>query len=85
LMPYTRGLLNSVPRLDRAGGARRRLEAIPGNVPNPLRLPAGCSFHPRCRDAREECVGAVPPLADATPGHRVRCVRWSALAPEAVA
>ena len=85
LMPYTRGLLNSIPRLDRAGGTRRRLEAIPGNVPNPLRLPAGCSFHPRCAGARAECVSAIPPLEAANPGHRVRCVRWAALSGEVVA
>ena len=48
-MPYTLGLLNSIPRVDKAAEHQDRLEAIPGNVPNPLYLPPGCSFHPRCR------------------------------------
>ena len=46
-MPYTLGLLNSIPRMDKTVEHQERLEAIPGNVPNPLYLPAGCSFHPR--------------------------------------
>jgi oligopeptide/dipeptide ABC transporter ATP-binding protein len=76
LMPYTQGLIASIPHLDRAGGLRRRMEAIPGNVPNPLRLPAGCAFHPRCGHQADICRSAVPALEDATPGHRVRCARW---------
>jgi oligopeptide/dipeptide ABC transporter ATP-binding protein len=45
LHPYTHGLFRSLPRL---GGKRKRLDTIPGSVPNPLHLPAGCAFHPRC-------------------------------------
>ncbi|MEE9293394.1 MAG: oligopeptide/dipeptide ABC transporter ATP-binding protein, partial [Phycisphaerae bacterium] len=45
LHPYTRGLLRSLPRM---GTKRDRLQVIPGNVPNPLRFPDGCRFHPRC-------------------------------------
>ena len=82
MMPYTQGLIGSIPRLDRLGGKRRRLEAIPGNVPNPLRLPAGCAFHPRCRHAQDECRAAIPPLEDAASGHRVRCARWRAISAE---
>jgi oligopeptide transport system ATP-binding protein len=77
LHPYTMGLLNSVPRLE-ADATRSRLEAIPGNVPNPLYLPSGCAFHPRCKFAVEgRCTEEVPPLEDAGGGHMVRCVRWS--------
>ncbi len=77
LHPYTMGLLNSVPRVDVGGGRRRRLEAIPGNVPNPLFLPSGCTFHPRCRWAKGGlCDGEVPGLEDAGGGHMVRCYRW---------
>ena len=48
-MPYTLGLLASIPRMDvEAGG---RLLPIPGNPPSPLRLPKGCVFQPRCRYA----------------------------------
>ena len=78
-MPYTLGLLNSIPRVDKAAQHQERLEAIPGNVPNPLYLPAGCSFHPRCRFAIDECQEAVPALEDTGGGHMVRCIRWDDL------
>ena len=79
-MPYTLGLLNSIPRVDKAAEHQDRLEAIPGNVPNPLYLPPGCSFHPRCRFVVEDCKEAVPPLEDTGGGHMVRCIRWQDLA-----
>ncbi|PHK95210.1 peptide ABC transporter ATP-binding protein [Pseudoroseomonas rhizosphaerae] len=84
LMPYTRGLLRSVPRLDFAGLGREPLAAIPGTVPDPLEPPPGCSFGPRCGGFLPgTCDAAVPPLEEARPGHQVRCVRWSALTGEA--
>ena len=82
-MPYTMGLLRSVPRLGlerRAGG----LDAIPGNVPSPLDLPKGCAFHPRCGFfVAGLCDTAVPPLEECGSGHLVRCVRWREVAAEA--
>ncbi|MEJ2358027.1 MAG: ABC transporter ATP-binding protein [Deinococcales bacterium] len=78
-MPYTLGLMNSIPRVDRAAEHQDRLEAIPGNVPNPLYLPDGCAFHPRCRFATDECKQAIPPLEDTGNGHMVRCIRWKDL------
>ncbi len=75
-MPYTRGLLNSIPRVDKAATAQERLEAIPGNVPNPLLLPEGCAFHPRCKYMKDACKEAIPPLEDTGEGHMVRCIRW---------
>src|SRR6056297_780757 len=75
-MPYTRGLLNSIPRVDQAATAQERLEAIPGNVPNPLHLPDGCAFHPRCKYMKDACKEAIPPLEDTGDGHMVRCIRW---------
>lgn len=78
-MPYTLGLMNSIPRVDKAAEHQDRLEAIPGNVPNPLYLPAGCSFHPRCRFVQDKCKEAIPPLEDTGGGHMVRCVRWNEL------
>ena len=74
-MPYTAGLMNSIPR---AGGRAKakRLRAIPGNVPDPLRLPPGCAFQARCHHARPICGEAMPPLEDSGGGHLVRCVRW---------
>ncbi|WP_127143904.1 ABC transporter ATP-binding protein [Pelagibacterium montanilacus] len=75
-MPYTMGLLDSIPRLGASGLDRQPLHAIPGNVPNPLRLPPGCAFDPRCRYRAEICAAGEPRLEDAGGGHMVRCVRW---------
>jgi peptide/nickel transport system ATP-binding protein len=75
LMPYTMGLLESVPRVDRAAERQVRLRAIPGNVPNPRRLPEGCSFHPRCRFAIDACRREKPRLEDDGSGHLARCLR----------
>ena len=82
LMPYTMGLLNSIPRVDKAAEHQERLEAIPGNVPNPLRLPEGCSFHTRCRFMIDECKAEVPKLVDTGGGHTVRCIRWDEIQAE---
>ena len=79
-MPYTIGLLNSVPRVDREAFRQQRLRAIPGNVPNPIDLPSGCAFHPRCRFAVEACGREVPRLEDTGNGHMVRCLRSSEIA-----
>ncbi|MEV7452383.1 ABC transporter ATP-binding protein [Streptomyces nigra] len=57
--PYTRGLLESVPRLDLKG---RELTAISGLPPNLTRIPPGCAFHPRCPMARDVCRTDEPPL-----------------------
>ena len=78
-MPYTLGLMNSIPRVDKAALHQERLAAIPGNVPNPLYLPQGCSFHPRCPYVQDKCKAAIPPLEDTGGGHMVRCVRWNEL------
>jgi oligopeptide transport system ATP-binding protein len=69
--PYTRGLLASVPRLDR--DAEDDLHAIPGNPPNLLALPGGCSFRDRCVQAQEIC-SRPPPIWINERGHRSRCV-----------
>jgi oligopeptide/dipeptide ABC transporter ATP-binding protein len=82
-MPYTRALLRSIPRVDRAALHQERLEAIAGSVPNPRQLPPGCSFHPRCGFTTEACIAAVPRLEDTGGGHMVRCCRWRELAPAA--
>lgn len=78
--PYTMGLLNSIPRpgdyVHVPGQPKPRLEAIPGNVPNPLSLPPGCAFEPRCKFAIPQCREAVPPLEDTGNGHMARCIRW---------
>ncbi|WP_318201570.1 ABC transporter ATP-binding protein [Streptomyces sp. SCL15-4] len=71
--PYTRGLLDSVPRLDRKG---RELYAIKGLPPNLTRVPPGCSFHPRCPMAREVCRTDVPPLYEVPGGRGSACHFW---------
>ncbi|MFE7124109.1 ABC transporter ATP-binding protein [Streptomyces sp. NPDC057617] len=71
--PYTRGLLDSVPRLDRKG---RELYAIRGLPPNLLRIPPGCAFHPRCPIARDICRTDEPPLFEAGEGRRSACHFW---------
>ncbi|MDN8980672.1 hypothetical protein Q0P29_14290, partial [Staphylococcus aureus] len=58
------------------GQPKPRLEAIPGNVPNPLSLPPGCAFEPRCKFAIPQCNDAGPPLEDTGHGHMSRCIRW---------
>lgn len=80
LMPYTAGLLRSVPRL-KGAAARVALEAIPGNVPDPTDLPSGCAFAPRCGHVQVgRCDAAMPALEMAEPDHLVRCLRWRDLA-----
>jgi peptide/nickel transport system ATP-binding protein len=56
--PYTKGLLESIPRVDQRG---ETLATIPGLPPNLLRIPPGCPFHPRCRYAQPICVREAPP------------------------
>jgi oligopeptide transport system ATP-binding protein len=74
-MPYTRALLDSLPRLDAQG---RRLAAIPGQVPSPSALPPGCAFHPRCRHAvRGVCDERIPALETCSDDRVVRCSRWT--------
>lgn len=68
--PYTIGLMKSKPSLE--GGAKR-LDVIPGSVPNPLAMPEGCAFHPRCSHAMEICQKQVPELKSIGAGRKVRC------------
>ena len=72
LHPYTRGLFASMPVI---GDQRHRLEAIPGNVPNPADLPTGCPFHPRCSDMHGDppCRQDVPRLVEVAAQHWVAC------------
>jgi peptide/nickel transport system ATP-binding protein len=81
LHPYTRGLLQSLPRV---GGRRRRLDAIPGVVPELGHLPSGCRFRDRCALALPECAAVEPPLAPVRPGHLAACIRAAELDASAV-
>ena len=71
--PYTVGLLGSIPRLQ---GEPRRLAAIVGQVPSPLRIPPGCRFAERCPFADAKCHAESPPLLELGDGHRAAC--WKA-------
>ena len=75
-MPYPRALLRSIPRVDRAASHQQKLEAIAGNVPNPLQMPSGCAFHPRCTFVEALCRTDAQLLEDTGAGHMVRCSRW---------
>lgn len=79
-MPYTRGLLNSIPvmRQDPTGKIKKeRLEAIPGIVPDLLHLPRGCRFQDRCPFVTDECKKNEPELRKVSDkkNHWIRCVR----------
>jgi len=71
--PYTRGLIRSIPRIDRAG-RKERLAAIAGVVPSLLEPPPGCRFAARCEFAMPVCRTATPPLRKVATDHEVACV-----------
>ena len=75
--PYTRALVGAIPDHRRP----RALQGIPGVAVGVGEWPPGCAFAPRCEFAEERCAAAVPALAEAAPGHAVRCVRWNELEP----
>ena len=70
--PYTRGLLDSIPRI---GQNAERLHTIPGVVPNLLHLPQGCPFSNRCEYATDQCRTEKAQLHPIAPDHQVRCFR----------
>ncbi|MBV6700798.1 ABC transporter ATP-binding protein [Kitasatospora aureofaciens] len=78
--PYTKGLLNSIPRLDQKG---QNLYAIQGLPPSLLKIPTGCAFNPRCDRTQDRCLVELPPLVpvlDAEgadlPGRHSACHFW---------
>ncbi|NIL49245.1 ABC transporter ATP-binding protein [Streptomyces sp. 2BBP-J2] len=71
--PYTRGLLDSIPRLDQKG---RELYVIKGLPPNLTRIPPGCPFHPRCPLARDVCTTDDPPLYEVSGTRGSACHFW---------
>ncbi|MFB6081801.1 MAG: ABC transporter ATP-binding protein [Halanaeroarchaeum sp.] len=72
--PYTRALLDSVPKPGVAA-ADREIKALPGDVPSPSDPPAGCRFHTRCPHAREVCRERAPADYDAGAGQKTACFR----------
>ncbi|HEY2421834.1 MAG TPA: oligopeptide/dipeptide ABC transporter ATP-binding protein, partial [Neobacillus sp.] len=75
LHPYTKGLLNAIPKISNKVA---RLEAIEGTVPDALKMPSGCSFHPRCKYATKKCKLEAPPLFKQKDGREVRCFIYDA-------
>jgi oligopeptide/dipeptide ABC transporter ATP-binding protein len=72
--PYTRGLLESIPRLDNV--RKTRLQVIEGMVPGLKDLPAGCRFQNRCPYRIRRCESEQPGIARVDAGHQVSCHRW---------
>jgi oligopeptide/dipeptide ABC transporter ATP-binding protein len=71
--PYTRSLLNATPNLNTP---LKNMQAIEGASPDPVNVPAGCSYHPRCPLATEECVESDPGFFDASEDNQVACFHW---------
>jgi oligopeptide/dipeptide ABC transporter ATP-binding protein len=71
--PYTRGLLDSLPKV--GGDGRARLNAIGGTVPPLTALPSGCRFRDRCPIAIDDCARIDPPLETKAAGHSAACIR----------
>jgi peptide/nickel transport system ATP-binding protein len=68
--PYTIGLFNSVPDLDED---KEALNTIPGLMPDPMDLPTGCTFHPRCTYAEDRCSKTEPAMINVGNGHFAAC------------
>jgi oligopeptide/dipeptide ABC transporter ATP-binding protein len=70
--PYTQALVSVVP----APNPRRRREQVilKGEVPNPIDLPTGCRFHPRCPKVKEECSRIDPEFVQVSDGHQAACL-----------
>jgi peptide/nickel transport system ATP-binding protein/oligopeptide transport system ATP-binding protein len=72
--PYTQALLSAVPIP--SPRARQRLRTLPGDLPSPVKPPAGCHLHPRCAHAQEVCSASRPELISDTNAHSTACHRW---------
>ncbi|WP_046863751.1 ABC transporter ATP-binding protein [Microvirga massiliensis] len=68
--PYTRALLEEVPRLE---PRKKRFSALKGEIPSPLHPPSGCHFHPRCPFAHARCIVERPALKEIAPGRHSAC------------
>ena len=79
--PYTDGLFNSIPDID---SDQSQLSVIEGLAPDPTNIPTGCSFHPRCPYAMEQCSEEVPLVFYVNDSHYVRCHKCGFTTKEAV-
>ena len=76
--PYTKMLLSSIPVVSDEEEALKPRKAISkGEIPSPVNIPPGCSFHSRCSERGELCGELDPEMREVSPGHVVRCNRWS--------
>ena len=71
--PYTRALLNVTPNIE---APVEDMQVIEGSSPDPVNVPSGCSYHPRCPLATAECREADPEYYTASPTHEVKCHHW---------
>ena len=74
--PYTRALLEAVPKISAGADASMPAAAVASDLPSPLNPPAGCHFHPRCALASDICRAAYPAEQSMGGGHKVRC-HWA--------
>jgi oligopeptide/dipeptide ABC transporter ATP-binding protein len=77
-MPYAKALIEAIPAMD--DSPHSKLETIEGRRPDPLNLPAGCAFHPRCPSATDVCRHDSPALIEGEPGHFWACWNPSTVA-----
>jgi peptide/nickel transport system ATP-binding protein len=76
--PYSLGLIRAVPSVT---GSLGEVSSIPGSPPDLIRLPPGCSYHPRCDFAVDACLAEEPPLLEVDgPRHTAACIRWQSVA-----
>ncbi len=74
--PYTKALMECIPRRDYHSAGRQALKPIPGLLPDPLMPPEGCRFHARCAFSEDRCKATEPVLERVAHRHDVRCLRW---------
>ena len=71
--PYTQGLFDSLPSVNLLNS---RLNPIKGLMPDPMHLPSGCPFHPRCSKAQPQCSESKPSVTEVGPGHFTKCLLY---------
>lgn len=72
--PYTQMLLSSIPVVsDEEEELKPKKIASRGEIPSPINVPSGCSFHPRCHESKDICSSEDPAMVEVEPGHTVRC------------
>jgi len=75
--PYTQMLLSSIPVVSEAEEELKPSKITSrGEIPSPVDVPSGCSFHPRCPEGADRCSRDEPPMVEVEPGHTVRCHRF---------